>query len=133
MPRSSRTTWMFLAGPYSLLLLVLLVFPLLNVGLLSFYTYSTTQIAQPTLTMRNYENLLDPHYVQLFARTMKIGLLTTIFCAILAFPVAYFLARARQSVLTVGLFFLVAPLMVSTVIRVFGWSIILGRKGLLNN
>jgi ABC-type spermidine/putrescine transport system permease subunit I len=32
----------------------------------------------------------------------------------------------------VGLFLLIMPLMVSEVIRVFGWIVILGRKGLLN-
>ena len=31
-----------------------------------------------------------------------------------------------------GLFLLIMPLMVSAVIRVFGWIVILGRKGLLN-
>src|SRR5215813_5522238 len=43
-----------------------------------------------------------------------------------------FLARARPRVLALGLFLLIMPLMVSTVIRVFGWIVILGRKGLLN-
>src|SRR6184192_1297850 len=40
--------------------------------------------------------------------------------------------RARPRVQTVGLFLLIMPLMVSTVIRVFGWIVILGRKGLVN-
>ena len=34
--------------------------------------------------------------------------------------------------MAVGLFLLVMPLMVSAVIRVFGWVVILGRKGLVN-
>jgi ABC-type spermidine/putrescine transport system permease subunit I len=33
---------------------------------------------------------------------------------------------------TLGLFLLIMPLMVSTVIRIFGWIVILGRKGLIN-
>ena len=34
--------------------------------------------------------------------------------------------------MTLGLFLLIMPLMVSTVIRVFGWIVILGSKGLVN-
>jgi putative spermidine/putrescine transport system permease protein len=45
---------------------------------------------------------------------------------------AYCLARARPRWQAVGLFLLIIPLMVSAVIRVFGWIVILGRKGLLN-
>jgi putative spermidine/putrescine transport system permease protein len=45
---------------------------------------------------------------------------------------AYCLARARPRWQAVGLFLLIMPLMVSAVIRVFGWIVILGRKGLVN-
>jgi putative spermidine/putrescine transport system permease protein len=34
--------------------------------------------------------------------------------------------------MTLGLFLLIMPLMVSTVIRVFGWVVILGNEGLVN-
>ena len=40
--------------------------------------------------------------------------------------------RNRTRWQAVGLFLLIMPLMVSAVIRVFGWIVILGRKGLLN-
>jgi ABC-type spermidine/putrescine transport system permease subunit I len=64
--------------------------------------------------------------------TIEIGLLTTAACAILGFPVAYFLARAPARWLGVWLFLLVTPLMVSSVIRIFGWLVLLGRRGLVN-
>ena len=50
----------------------------------------------------------------------------------LGYPLAYCLARARPRWQAVGLFLLIMPLMVSAVIRVFGWIVILGRKGLVN-
>src|SRR5207247_1291967 len=53
-------------------------------------------------------------------------------CAILGFPVAYFLARAPARWLGVWLFLLVTPLMVSSVVRIFGWLVLLGRRGLVN-
>jgi ABC-type spermidine/putrescine transport system permease subunit I len=70
--------------------------------------------------------------MSLFGRTLRLGLVTTVICALLGYPLAYFLARARPRVLALGLFLLIMPLMVSAVIRIFGWIVILGRKGLIN-
>jgi putative spermidine/putrescine transport system permease protein len=127
-----RPYWILFVGPYGLYLIVLLIVPFTNVALLSMYTYSPTEIAVPELTTANYLRLWDFYYIALFVRTMKLGLITTIVCAALCYPLAYFLARAGPRVTTLGLFLIITPLMVSTVIRVFGWIVILGREGLVN-
>lgn len=129
---SGRPLWMLFIGPYGLYLVVFLIVPFANITILSFYTYSPTEIAVPDVTTANYVRLWDSYYIELFVRTMKLGLFTTIICAVLGYPLAYFLARARPRVMTVCLFLLITPLMVSTVIRVFGWIVILGRRGLIN-
>jgi len=93
---------------------------------------SPTKVVLPELTFANYLKIFDPYYARLFGRTLRLGLVTTAICAVLGYPLAYFLARARPRVLALGLFLLIMPLMVSTVIRVFGWIVILGRKGMVN-
>jgi ABC-type spermidine/putrescine transport system permease subunit I len=128
----SRPVWALLLGPYGLYLLVLLVVPFANIAVYSVLTYSPTHIVQNHLTLANYLKVIDPYYMRLFVRTLKLGLVTTVICAVLGYPLAYFLARARPRTLTIGLFLLIMPLMVSTVIRIFGWIVILGRKGLIN-
>lgn len=132
-PLSSRyLARMSLYGPYTIYIVLMLVVPLANIVLLSVYTYSATQIAVPTLTLANFARLGDAYYFNLFLQTMWFGLATTAICALLSLPVAYFLARAPRGVMTLGLLLLVTPLMVSTVIRVFGWVVILGREGIFN-
>jgi ABC-type spermidine/putrescine transport system permease subunit I len=128
----ARPVWAILVGPYALYLLVLLLVPFANVAWFSVHAYSPTKIMLPELTLANYAKIFDPYYARLFGRTLKLGLITTAICTVLGYPLAYFLARARPRVLTLGLFLLIMPLMVSTVIRVFGWIVILGRKGLIN-
>lgn len=127
-----RPVWTLLVGPYALYLLVLLIVPFANVALFSVHAYSPTKVALPELTLANYLKIVDPYYARLFGRTLRLGLITTAVCALFGYPLAYFLARARPRVVTLGLFLLIMPLMVSTVIRVFGWIVILGRKGLIN-
>ena len=121
-----------LAGPYALFLLFLLIVPFANVALYSVHPYSPTRILLPELTTDNYAKLFDLYYLRLFGRTLRLGLVTTIVCILFGYPLAYWLARARPRLQTLGLFLLIMPLMVSTVIRIFGWIVILGRKGLVN-
>jgi ABC-type spermidine/putrescine transport system permease subunit I len=128
----ARPVWALLAGPYALFLLVLLIVPFANVALFSVHQYSPTRIALPEWTLDNYRKLFDLYYLRLFGRTLRLGLITTVVCAVLGYPLAYWLARARPRIQTLGLFLLIMPLMVSTVIRVFGWIVILGRKGIVN-
>jgi putative spermidine/putrescine transport system permease protein len=127
-----RRYWPILTLPLALYLAVFLVVPFLNIILLSFYTYSPTRIFVPELTGANYIALVDGTFLTVLLRTLRLGLICTVICVLLGYPLAYFLARAERRVATIGLFLLVTPLMVSAVIRTFGWLVILGRRGLIN-
>jgi putative spermidine/putrescine transport system permease protein len=128
----ARPIWAFLTGPYALFLCVLLLVPFANIALYSLHPYSPTKVFLPELTFDNYLKIFDLYYLRLFGRTLRLGLITTAVCVVLGYPLAYSLARARPRCQATGLFLLIMPLMVSTVIRVFGWIVILGRKGLVN-
>jgi len=124
--------WVLFVGPYGLYLLVFLVLPFANVALLSVYLHSPTKIAIAEFTTANYSKLWELYYANLFFRTLRLSLAVTVVCVALGYPLAYLLARARPRIMTLGLFLLIMPLMVSTVIRVFGWVVILGNQGLVN-
>jgi putative spermidine/putrescine transport system permease protein len=132
-PRPAASSWALFVGPYGVYLLVFLVLPFVNVALLSVYLHSPTKIAVPEFTAANYAKLWEPYYATLFLRTLRLSLIVTGLCAVLGYPLAYFLARSTSRLMTLGLFLLIMPLMVSTVIRVFGWVVILGREGLVNH
>jgi ABC-type spermidine/putrescine transport system permease subunit I len=127
-----RPYWAALVLPLALYLLVFLVVPFANVIVLSFHTYSPTRIWTPELTTANYVDLLDASFLTVLLRTLRLGLICTVICVLFGYPLAYFLARTGRRVALIGLFFLVMPLMVSAVIRTFGWLVILGRNGLVN-
>jgi ABC-type spermidine/putrescine transport system permease subunit I len=128
----SRPVWALLTGPYALFLLVLLLVPFANIAVYSLHPYSPTKVFLPELTFDNYRNIFDLYYARLFGRTLRLGLITMAVCVVLGYPLAYCLARARPRWQAAGLFLLIMPLMVSAVIRIFGWIVILGRKGLVN-
>jgi ABC-type spermidine/putrescine transport system permease subunit I len=123
---------LWLIGPYFLALVVFLALPLSNVLQLSFYTYSPITIWTTDLTLQNYHKIFTPYFAKITLRTVRIGALATFFCVLLGYPLAYYFSRCSKRSLSVGMFILVMPLMVSAVVGAFGWIVILGRNGLLN-
>jgi len=121
-----------LLSPGLAVLVAFLIVPLAMIVVISVFTYSPTRIWVPLLTAENYGKFFHPYYLGVTWTTVKVGLLTTLACAVLGYPLAYVLARMRSRWLGLCLFLLVTPLMVSSVIRIFGWLVILGKKGIVN-
>jgi putative spermidine/putrescine transport system permease protein len=131
LPRRSLA-WIWLLVPYVLTLLAFLALPIANVLLLSVFRYSPITIWIPEFTLANYVQIFNPYFGSVALRTLSIGSIATALCVILGYPVAYYLSRCSKRALTIGMFILTLPLMVSAVVGAFGWIVILGRNGLLN-
>jgi putative spermidine/putrescine transport system permease protein len=125
--------WLWLAGPYLLLLAAALVIPLIHLMVISFMSHHSRAMFTAAITLDNYARLFDPYYLEVLIRTLRIGAVTTICCAVIGTPLAYWLARCNPTALAIGLFLVVMPMMVSTVVRAFGWMILLGRGGVINS
>ena len=76
--------------------------------------------------------LLDPFYRGFLTETVIISLVTTAVCGVLAYPLAYQLARTGARARSFLLMLLIAPLMIGDVVRGYGWLIALGDYGVLN-
>lgn len=119
--------------PTLLFLGCFLVAPYVNMLVMSFRNPSTTAVFAPGFTLANYgKALTDPYYLGVLAQTIALGAATTAIAAIIAFPVAYHLARTRsrwKGLLYAGV---LSPLLVGVVIRCYGWIILLANNGLIN-
>ena len=87
-------------------------------------------------TLDNYRiifSLSDPTYLRIAGRTIGIAAAVTITDAVLAFPLAYFMARVAPSRLR-GLLFVavVLPLWSSYLVRIYAWQTILSGGGALD-
>ncbi len=82
----------------------------------------------------NYIKVLtDGYYLQVLRNTLLLGFGVTILCAFLGYPCAYVIARGDPRFRRWLIFVVCAPLLVSIVMRSFGWVALLGRQGLLNS
>lgn len=127
-----RRTLPFLLLPALAFLLATLVIPLIDMTVISFRSESFGQI-MPGFTLKNYAALLgNTTYAQLFLQTFGAAALVTALCILLGFPVASLIADAPAKWRGLLYFLVAAPLLVNTVVRTYGWLLILGRKGLVN-
>ena len=84
-------------------------------------------------TLRTYEKLLLPTNLQIFFRTTFMAILVTLACIIIAFPVAYFIARYAAPRWKIWLYLAVTlPLWTSYVVRVYSWKLILAQEGIIS-
>lgn len=108
-------------------LLVLALF-LGSVALLFFHAFWT----KDGFSLVYFRQILErPDYHEVFLRTAAIAVTVSIASAVLAYPIAWLLWRLprwRNLLLVVVL----VPWLVSLVVRTYGWLVILGTKGFLN-
>ncbi|MCB4920948.1 ABC transporter permease [Brucella intermedia] len=134
-PKGQRDlTPLFLVGPSTLLFFALVLLPLGLTVLLSFNSYSYDKGIENVYTLANYVQVLkDPYYLSIFWRTLKLALITTVITMLVGVPEAYILSNMRKPWRSIFLLVIIGPLLVSVVVRTFGWSMLLGRNGLVNS
>jgi putative spermidine/putrescine transport system permease protein len=82
---------------------------------------------------RQVFSISDPTYLRIAGRTIGIAAAVTVTDAVLAFPLAYYMARIATSRRRALLFVLVLlPLWSSYLVRIYAWRLILSNDGVLN-
>lgn len=111
----------------------LIVVPYVNIIVMSFRTSSTTRPYAPGFTIDNYARALtDSFYLELLSDTIRLAVIITAICLVIAYPAAYHLARTTSRWRGVLYALVLSPLLVGVVIRSFGWIILLANNGLIN-
>ncbi len=128
MSRESRALVELLGAPVAAMVALFAV-PMAVVAVASFGD------ATGRFTLSEYARiLLDQYHWEVLAVTFRIGALTTLGCLALGFPLAYYLVRIVRwrPWRRVCIVLLLVPLFTSNVVRSFGWMVLLGRNGVLN-
>jgi spermidine/putrescine transport system permease protein len=137
---SPRLQGTLLITPTLLWMVALLVIPLLLTLVTSFGRRDTNGEVIYTFTLANYlrlfgftEDGFNPLYLNIVGRSLWLAVQTTFFVILLAYPLAYFIARAPASRRTTLLFLVLVPMWTNFVIRIYAWVMILRTQGVLNS
>lgn len=88
------------------------------------------------LTWAHYAKALgEAYYWDTLFYTFRMSLLVVLFSFLIGYPLAYFIVRQVRSRLVRSLLYIVVitPLFTSNIVRSFGWMVLLGRRGLVND
>jgi putative spermidine/putrescine transport system permease protein len=131
--RGVRAPWT-LAAPALMLFVGVLVIPLAMTVMLSFHDWGQYKGIEPVFILKNWREIAtDPYYVEMFGRTLRIALLTTLITAVLGAPEAYILNRMQAPWKSIFLLVILGPLLISVVARTLGWALLFGgNNGLVN-
>ena len=134
MSRTARATPWALSAPAVLLFGCLLLVPLALTAVLSFNVFDHATGVKNEFTLAHYVAVLtDEYYYGIFWRTFWIAGVTTLICLVIGAPEAYVLSRMGNPWRSIFLLVVLAPLLVSVVVRAFGWSMLLGPQGVFNH
>jgi len=134
-PRGQRWfTWLALAVLPLIIYGVLYALPVYELVRGSFNDFDPIKGASTAFQVGFYRDFLtDPFYLGVLWRTVRISLTVTVICALGGFPIAYFLARSQSGMRGFLLIVLLIPLVTSPVVVAYGWLVLLGTQGIVNN
>ena len=96
-----------------------------------FYTFDDfTMSVTPTLTLANLYALFNPANYDIIVRTLVMALAVTLASALLAFPMAWYMARYTRG--KQKAFFYVAvmlPMWASYIVKAYAWTLLLAKDG----
>jgi putative spermidine/putrescine transport system permease protein len=121
--------------PSLLFLAVFFALPALGLVSYSFLTQSPEGTVGLPLTLQHYQHFFGtPLYSRVLLITLRISLCTTAAGVLLAYPVALVMSRSPAAIRRIITMIVIAPLIVSVVVRTYGWQLILGNgpTGILN-
>ena len=126
--------WALLLLPGLLFLVVVFLLPTAIMTSNSLHLSAGLGQFREGLSIENYVAFLtDFFYLEVLLDTFLLGLIVVTLCVVIGYPVAYFLARTTSGWRSTLVFLVVAPLLITNVIRNLGWLPILSNSGLVNS
>lgn len=132
--------------PVLIFMVGLLIIPLILTTIISFGERSPDGGVIYTFTLDNYIRLIginfscesgavvcfDTLYIDILSRSLSLAFNSTLLVILLAYPLAYFIARAPLKRRNTLLFLVLVPLWTNFVIRVYAWMMLLRTQGVIN-
>lgn len=134
MPDRRSKLWVAIS-PLLLLYFVTLVIPLIILIIYSFFKYAPPEIIpKPIFTLENYAKFFkDVWYGGVLVKTTLLSLITTLFCLVLGYTLAYYIAGRRSFIKSVLLTLVILPLITGSLVQTLGWYAIFSNSGPVNN
>ena len=139
-PARRGLVYKMVLAPYSLWALLFILVPLIFVAYYAFtdqnfnFTFDNiTRFFTATSTVNDGAATKEIHtYLVIFARSLKLAVISTVICLIMGYPMAYIISRASQRTQNVLITLIMIPMWMNFLIRTYAWMTILQDTGIFN-
>ena len=106
--------------------------PLLYMVALSFATNGSGSSTIWSFTLENYKKIAEPVYLKSFVQSFQLAITSTLLIVLMGYPFGYFMAKLSAKRKKRMMLLIMIPFWTSSLIRMYGWILILQAKGVLN-
>ena len=139
-PARRGLVYKMVLAPYSLWALLFILVPLIFVAYYAFtdqnfnFTFDNiTRLFTATSTVSDGEATKEIHtYLVIFARSLKLAVISTVICLIMGYPMAYIISRSSQRTQNILITLIMIPMWMNFLIRTYAWMTILQDTGIIN-
>ncbi|MDR3146398.1 MAG: ABC transporter permease [Treponema sp.] len=118
--------------PMYLFTLAFILGPLIYMLVLSFMRREGAWGVSSVFTLRNYARIAIPEYLETFAQSIRLALLSTSLVVLIGYPFGYFMARLSPVWRGRVMLLLIIPFWTSSLMRLYGWIIMFRANGILD-
>lgn len=83
-------------------------------------------------TLDNYAQFFSSGFALILVRSLSLAFFSALFCLLIGYPVAYYIARKADTWKNLMLFFLILPFWTNMLVQVYAWFAVLEHQGFLN-
>ncbi len=114
-----------MTSPYFVWALIFVLIPL-------FMTFYYAFTLDGSLSLANFQRFFSSGALPTLFRSLRVAVLTSIICLVLAYPMAYFLAGIKGNYRSVAITLVIIPMWMNFLLRTYSWTTILSRRGIVS-
>ena len=121
-----------MTSPYVIWTIIFTVVPLLIIIFYSFAQRDAFGDVVYKFTLSNYKDFFEPIYLNVFWRSLKLSLISTVICLFLGYPMAFIMSRSKGLKQNLMVMLFILPLWTNFLLRTYAWMGLLRDQGIIN-
>lgn len=121
-----------LIKPYMIWAVLLLVVPLILIALYAF-TEEGNEVLTLSFTWGNFAKFLEATYLNVIFKSFRLGILTTLICLCLGYPLAFLISRFSERAQSFLILLVTIPMWINMLLRTYAWMNLLADNGIINH
>ena len=120
-----------LIKPYLVWAFVIIVIPLILIALYAF-TEDGNEVLTFSFTLENFRKFLEATYMSVIFKSFKLGILTTLICLGLGYPLAFIISKCPEKSQNLLILLVTIPEWINMLLRTYAWMNLLSDNGIIN-